>query len=90
VGRHGSPWRSHDHSAAPAILRRFERVASRSQRGNQLRKKLEPVPSHPLYLVTVLGMGYRFVPDGDPVEADSELPGAEDATAPENDPERTT
>jgi hypothetical protein len=22
-------------------------------------------------------MGYRFVPDGDPVEADAELPGAE-------------
>jgi two-component system KDP operon response regulator KdpE len=30
----------------------------------QLRKKLEPVPSEPRYLVTVLGMGYRFVPDG--------------------------
>lgn len=30
----------------------------------QLRKKLEPVPSDPRYLVTVLGMGYRFVPDG--------------------------
>jgi two-component system, OmpR family, KDP operon response regulator KdpE len=29
----------------------------------QLRKKLEPVPSEPQYLVTVLGMGYRFVPD---------------------------
>jgi two-component system KDP operon response regulator KdpE len=29
----------------------------------QLRKKLEPVPSAPRYLVTVLGMGYRFVPD---------------------------
>ncbi|WP_123520168.1 response regulator [Frigoribacterium sp. PhB24] len=31
----------------------------------QLRKKLEPVPSAPRHLVTVLGMGYRFVPDGD-------------------------
>ncbi len=31
----------------------------------QLRKKLEPVPSRPRYLVTVLGMGYRFVPDDD-------------------------
>jgi two-component system KDP operon response regulator KdpE len=30
----------------------------------QLRKKLEPVPSEPRYLVTVPGMGYRFVPDG--------------------------
>ncbi len=30
----------------------------------QLRKKLEPVPSEPRYLVTVLGMGYRFVADG--------------------------
>jgi two-component system KDP operon response regulator KdpE len=32
----------------------------------QLRKKLEPVPSEPRYLVTVLGMGYRFVPDPKP------------------------
>jgi two-component system, OmpR family, KDP operon response regulator KdpE len=30
----------------------------------QLRKKLEPVPAEPRYLVTVLGMGYRFVPSG--------------------------
>jgi two-component system KDP operon response regulator KdpE len=30
----------------------------------QLRKKLEPVPAEPRYLVTVLGMGYRFEPDG--------------------------
>jgi two-component system, OmpR family, KDP operon response regulator KdpE len=30
----------------------------------QLRKKLEPVPSEPRYLITVLGMGYRFAPDG--------------------------
>ena len=29
----------------------------------QLRKKLEPAPSRPRYLVTVLGMGYRFVSD---------------------------
>ena len=28
----------------------------------QLRKKLEPVPAEPRYLVTVQGMGYRFVP----------------------------
>jgi two-component system KDP operon response regulator KdpE len=29
----------------------------------QLRKKLEPVPSQPRYLLTEAGMGYRFVPD---------------------------
>ena len=29
----------------------------------QLRKKLEPVPSAPRYLVTEAGMGYRFVSD---------------------------
>ncbi|MET0990127.1 MAG: response regulator transcription factor [Glaciihabitans sp.] len=31
----------------------------------QLRKKLEPEPARPRYLVTVLGMGYRFIADGD-------------------------
>jgi len=31
----------------------------------QLRKKLEPEPSRPRYLVTEPGMGYRFVPDGE-------------------------
>jgi len=30
----------------------------------QLRKKLEPEPSRPRYLVTVLGMGYRYIADG--------------------------
>ncbi|MFC6355694.1 response regulator [Luethyella okanaganae] len=30
---------------------------------SQLRKKLEPEPSHPRYLMTESGMGYRFVPD---------------------------
>lgn len=29
----------------------------------QLRKKLEPVPAQPRYLITEPGMGYRFVPD---------------------------
>jgi two-component system KDP operon response regulator KdpE len=29
----------------------------------QLRKKLEPEPAHPRYLLTEPGMGYRFVPD---------------------------
>lgn len=31
----------------------------------QLRKKLEPVPSRPRHLLTVPGMGYRFVPSGE-------------------------
>ena len=31
----------------------------------QLRKKLEPVPSTPRYLLTEAGMGYRFSPDPD-------------------------
>jgi two-component system, OmpR family, KDP operon response regulator KdpE len=31
----------------------------------QLRKKLEPEPSRPRYLLTEPGMGYRFVPDED-------------------------
>ncbi len=30
---------------------------------SQLRKKLEPLPASPRYLVTESGMGYRFVPD---------------------------
>ncbi|NNC10324.1 response regulator transcription factor [Planctomonas sp. JC2975] len=30
----------------------------------QLRKKLEPEPSHPRFLITEAGMGYRFVPEG--------------------------
>jgi two-component system, OmpR family, KDP operon response regulator KdpE len=30
----------------------------------QLRRKLEPVPSQPRYLLTEPGMGYRFHPDG--------------------------
>jgi two-component system KDP operon response regulator KdpE len=29
----------------------------------QLRKKLEPEPSRPRYLLTEAGMGYRFMPD---------------------------
>ena len=39
----------------------------------QLRKKLEPEPSRPRYLVTVLGMGYRFIPDGDETAEPVEL-----------------
>jgi two-component system KDP operon response regulator KdpE len=34
----------------------------------QLRKKLEPVPSRPRHLMTVLGMGYRFLQDGEPAD----------------------
>ncbi len=32
---------------------------------SQLRKKLEPLPAEPRYLLTEAGMGYRFVPDED-------------------------
>jgi two-component system KDP operon response regulator KdpE len=31
----------------------------------QLRKKLEPDPAHPRFLLTEAGMGYRFVPGED-------------------------
>jgi two-component system KDP operon response regulator KdpE len=31
---------------------------------SQLRRKLEPVPSHPRYLLTEPGMGYRYQPEG--------------------------
>jgi two-component system KDP operon response regulator KdpE len=34
----------------------------------QLRKKLEPVPSRPRHLMTVLGMGYRFLAEGEAPE----------------------
>ena len=34
-----------------------------------LRKKLEPEPSHPRYLITEPGIGYRFVPDPDREDA---------------------
>jgi len=36
----------------------------------QLRKKLEPVPSQPRFLITVQGMGYRFIADGRPADED--------------------
>jgi two-component system KDP operon response regulator KdpE len=38
----------------------------------QLRKKLEPVPASPRYLVTELGMGYRFLPDDAATGVDTE------------------
>ncbi|MGC4112932.1 MAG: response regulator transcription factor [Nocardioides sp.] len=31
-----------------------------------LRRKLEPDPTHPRHLVTVYGVGYKYVPDADP------------------------
>jgi two-component system KDP operon response regulator KdpE len=31
----------------------------------QLRRKLEPDPGHPRYLLTEPGMGYRFAPPAD-------------------------
>lgn len=37
---------------------------------SQLRKKLEPEPSHPRFLLTEAGMGYRFVVDTEPDSAD--------------------
>jgi two-component system KDP operon response regulator KdpE len=41
----------------------------------QLRKKLEPEPSRPRHLVTVLGMGYRFIADGaTPTGSEAALP----------------
>ncbi|GAB3129480.1 response regulator [Glaciibacter psychrotolerans] len=40
----------------------------------QLRKKLEASPSHPRYLLTEAGMGYRFSPDAPGVAEQSALP----------------
>lgn len=37
----------------------------------QLRRKLEPVPSRPRYLLTEPGIGYRFEPEGRPAPQDS-------------------
>lgn len=36
----------------------------------RLRTKLEPDPEHPRYFVTVRGVGYRFVPEGEPAGED--------------------
>jgi two-component system KDP operon response regulator KdpE len=47
----------------------------------QLRKKLEPEPAHPRYLLTEAGMGYRFVPEGD--DAAGALPGPGGSSGPE-------
>ena len=35
------------------------------QHVSQLRKKIEPDPAHPRYLLTVHGLGYRYRPSGD-------------------------
>ena len=35
----------------------------------QLRKKIEPEPSHPRYLVTEPWVGYKFIPRGDPTSS---------------------
>ena len=37
----------------------------------QLRRKLEPDPAHPRYLITEPGMGYRFVSHSEPEAADA-------------------
>ncbi len=37
----------------------------------QLRRKLEPDPAHPRYLITEPGMGYRFVSHSEPEPADA-------------------
>ena len=37
----------------------------------QLRRKLEPDPAHPRYLITEPGMGYRFVSHSEPQPADA-------------------
>jgi two-component system KDP operon response regulator KdpE len=40
----------------------------------QLRRKLEPDPARPAYLLTETGMGYRFRPDESPDAGESETP----------------
>jgi len=40
----------------------------------QLRKKLEPEPARPRHLLTVPGMGYRFVPSGDASDPGADAP----------------
>jgi len=50
---------------------------------SQLRKKLEPEPSAPRFLLTEAGMGYRFVPDGRPTASAAGDTGAHQITAAE-------
>lgn len=47
---HGKDWEPFDRSIDVRITR--------------LRKKIEPVPEHPVYLKTVRGVGYRYDPNG--------------------------
>lgn len=47
----------------------------------QLRKKLEPDPSRPRYLLTEPGMGYRFVPEAAPQPTPIDADAADAATS---------
>ncbi|MDO9160209.1 MAG: winged helix-turn-helix domain-containing protein [Burkholderiaceae bacterium] len=49
------------------LLKGFERDAldrSMDNRVTRLRRKIEPVPAHPVYIRTVRGEGYLFNPLG--------------------------
>jgi two-component system KDP operon response regulator KdpE len=48
----------------------------------QLRRKLEPDPARPRWLLTEPGMGYRFQPDTDPASASTPASASASASAP--------